>query len=287
MFVDFKIVKEKVPITEILRHYNLLDGMRPKSYQLIGRCPLKEGSSESFTVNREKNIWFCFSCKRGGDILDFVAAKEHVPLQQAGELVAKWFGITGNADVRAAEPTVIQKNEPLGFELKSLNAKRPELDVLGVRTETLERFGAGYASTGLLKGRLAIPIHNVDGVLVAYAGLALDTGEYLYPKAFRPELEVFMLHTFNRLNAGQKEITEVFLTTDPFEVLRLADSGNTALALMSRKLSDPQEGLLKTYVPVGTRLRLLKFLNDRATEHIAGRLARVFSVTTIDCVPSA
>jgi len=160
MFVDFRIVKEKVPITEILRYYDLLDAMRPKSNQLVGRCPLKEGASESFTVNREKNVWFCFSCRRGGDILDFVAAKERVPLQQAGELVAKWFGITGNPDVRRVEPVAIPQNEPLGFELKGLNAKRPELDVLGVRVETLEQFGAGYASTGLLKGRLAIPIYN-------------------------------------------------------------------------------------------------------------------------------
>jgi|GEM_PF-2571351 len=44
MFVDFKIIKEKVPITDVLRHYNLLEGMRPKSNQLVGRCPLKEVS---------------------------------------------------------------------------------------------------------------------------------------------------------------------------------------------------------------------------------------------------
>lgn len=286
MFVDFKIVKEKVPITDVLRHYNLLDGMRPKSNQLIGRCPLKEGTSESFTVNREKNVWFCFSCKRGGDVLDFVSIKERVTLQHAGELVAKWFGITGDIEQKAA-PVAIATNDPLGFELKSLSANHPQLEGLGIRPETLQQFGAGFAGTGLLKGRLAIPIHNVDGALVAYAGLALDTGEYLYPKTFRLELEVFMLHVLVRLEESRRGLSELCVTTDPLEVIRLAESGRAAVGLMHSKLSDTQEYLLKTHVPAGTHLRLLKFLNDRATEHIAGRLARVFSVTTIDCVESA
>jgi len=286
MFVDFKIVKEKVPITEVLRHYNLLDGMRPKSNQLVGRCPLKEGTSESFTVNREKNVWFCFSCKRGGDVLDLVAAKERVPLQQAGELVAKWFGITGDIEQKAA-PVVIARNEPLGFELKSLNATHPALRPLDISAETLIQFGAGYAQAGLLRGRLAIPIHNLDGVLVAYAGVAIDTGECLYPKTFRLELEVFMLHTFIRLDETERRIDELWVTPDPLEVIRLTKAGRPAIGLMHTKLSDTQEHLLKQTLPVGAHIRLLKFLNDRATEHIAGRLAKVFSVTTIDCVKNA
>ncbi len=35
----------------------------------------------------------------------------------------------------------------------------------------IKHFGLGSASRGLMKGRIAIPIHNENGELVAYAGL--------------------------------------------------------------------------------------------------------------------
>lgn len=49
--------------------------------------------SESFTVQRERVVWCCCSCKRGGDVLDFVALQERITLQKAGELLAGWFDI--------------------------------------------------------------------------------------------------------------------------------------------------------------------------------------------------
>ncbi len=36
----------------------------------------------------------------------------------------------------------------------------------------IKHFGLGSASRGLMKGRIAIPIHNENGELVAYAGLS-------------------------------------------------------------------------------------------------------------------
>lgn len=105
-------------------------------------------------------------------------------------------------------------------------------------------------------------------------------GRLAIRKLFRSSLRFIPL-LLMRLEENSRGLPELWLATELLEVIRLAESGRVAMGLMHAKLSDTQEHLLKTHVPAGTHLRLLRFLNDRATEHIAGRLAQVFSVTTI------
>src|SRR5215208_1423551 len=47
-------------------------GLRKAGKEQVGRCPLPdhEDKTPSFTVNAEKNLWFCHGCVRGGDVID-------------------------------------------------------------------------------------------------------------------------------------------------------------------------------------------------------------------------
>jgi DNA primase len=40
-----------------------------------GKCPLPdhEDETESFNVNTEKNLFFCYGCQRGGDIFKYLS----------------------------------------------------------------------------------------------------------------------------------------------------------------------------------------------------------------------
>ncbi len=69
-------------------------------------------------------------------------------------------------------PVVV--NPPLGFELKDLDAEHPYLLSRGFTPETIEHFGLGFCSRGLLKDRVAIPLHDMAGALVGYAGRVVD-----------------------------------------------------------------------------------------------------------------
>ena len=46
----------------------------------------------------------------------------------------------------------------------------PALAERGLTPETLTDFGVGFCAKGMMIGRLAIPIHNPQGEVVAYAG---------------------------------------------------------------------------------------------------------------------
>src|ERR1700741_2970407 len=60
-------------------------------------------------------------------------------------------------------------------------------------------FGLGYCPFGSMAGRIAIPIHNRNGKLVAYAGrwpgvLPRIRPKYKLPRSFRKTRELFNLH---------------------------------------------------------------------------------------------
>jgi DNA primase len=69
-------------------------------------------------------------------------------------------------------PVVV--NAPLDFELQGLDASHPYLLGRGFTPETIERFGLGYCSRGMLKNRVAIPLQDAAGALVGYAGRVVD-----------------------------------------------------------------------------------------------------------------
>ena len=64
--------KAKVPTIDLA---DLLCGpaqMRRIGAERVGQCPLPdhEDKTPSFTVNPEKNVWFCHGCQRGGDVVE-------------------------------------------------------------------------------------------------------------------------------------------------------------------------------------------------------------------------
>lgn len=84
---------------------------------------------------------------------------------------------------------------------------------------TFEAFGAGYAPKGILRGRLAIPIHSRDGLLLAYCGRTVknESPMLLFPSGFDPHSTIFNAH---RVMEG-----ELYLVRDPLDVLKAFESG--------------------------------------------------------------
>jgi hypothetical protein len=61
--------KEKVSVVELAEH--LGTRLRPSGKDLRGPCPIHGGKNPtSFAVNPEKDVWFCYSCLAGGDVVE-------------------------------------------------------------------------------------------------------------------------------------------------------------------------------------------------------------------------
>jgi DNA primase len=299
-FVSFAEVKQSVTMEAVLTRYGLFENLSRKGGNFAGTCPFCKGKSAcQFQVNPTKNAWYCFGCKAGGNVLDFVAKKEGVGVRTAALKLDSWFELglveegekpstpstpaetpkVAEEPPPAAEETLPTENPPLTFTLKTLDPSHAEIAALGLKTETIERFGAGYCSKGLLKGRLAIPIHNGRGELLAYAGLAVGEGEtprYLFPPKFHPALEIFNLH---RLMDVAEETGPLHLVPEIEGVLRLAEEGVTsALGLFDGSLSPEQEAAI-----VGALSLYEGFLlvGEGFEDRTVARLARYATVSWI------
>lgn len=297
-WVDFKEIKAKVSIVQILERYGCLESLAKSGNgdRLSGACPIHGGTNKThFRVSISKNCWNCFGkCQSGGNIIDFVSKKEEVPFRDAALLIQQWF--IGEPDEmpvpsektrydtsqleekprqRAplpppSEPTKEQEddepNASLRFELTKLDPAHPYLRERGLTEETIATFGLGYCGKGLLRGYIAIPIHNSDGELVAYAGRWPGTppegkGKYKLPEGFKKSLELFNYH---RAIASEDEAPLV-VVEGYFDAMKLHQAGyQRVVALMGSSLSKTQEGMLCRLCETPDERIILFFDGDEA-----------------------
>lgn len=254
IWVDFKEIKQKISIVQVLDYYGITN-LTDKGVKLVGPCPIHNGDSpQAFHADKEKNIWHCFSkCKRGGNILDFVALKEKIGIREAALKLQSIFLDTDEEEQTAEKPNRGKKekakkkeiiNPPLTFTL-NLMAKHPYLlKERNLKPETIERFGIGYCSKGVMAGHIAVPVHNEQGELVAYAGRRIkeddDKPKYKFPTGFQKQYVLYNLHRALKTDEDYLILVEGF-----FDVFRLYELGYpNAVALMGSSISELQQKLL-------------------------------------------
>ena len=302
-WVDFKAVKQAVSVEMALAYYGLML-RRIHSPSLRGRCPLpahaSRSSNQSFIVNTEKNAWACHSdsCmasrdgRTGGNVLDFVAAMERCSVRDAALKLQDWFAVTAAPFPRehiisAAEgsrsiaSTVAEEsNKPLAFTLRGTDPRHPYLAERGVDLKSAAHFGIGfYHGKGCMEGRIVIPIHNEDGVLVAYAGRNPGQREprYKFPPRFRKSLVLFNLHRAIR-HGKAVVVVEGF-----FDCFRVHQAGfPCVVALMGCSLSHRQEALLQQHFREVTLMLDGDNAGRRASATIVARLVTKLAVRAVE-----
>lgn len=247
-WVDFGAVKQAVSLEAVLRHYQV-PGLRKRGHQLVGRCPIHRGQrDDSFRASLSKNAFHCFACQAGGNVLNFVAAMEQCSIRQAAVWLQRWFSVGAPGEGRnVRNGELVRKKEgrnpPLPFVLTGVDHAHPYLVERGIDPATAVEFGVGfYARSGLLSGRVVIPIANARGQTVAYAGRAPDDSlpKYKLPAGFRKAWELFNLH-----RAAATGSKTVIVVEGYFDCLRVHRAGLPwVVALMGSSLSAEQENAL-------------------------------------------
>ncbi len=140
-----------------------------------------------------------------------------------------------------------ESNPPLNFTLQ-LKADHPHLTTdRGLKPETIAAFGVGYCPRGTLRGQIAIPIHDEDGDLVAYAGRRLkpadirEHGKYTFPKGFKKARVLYRYHAAK----AKKAEAGLILVEGFFAAMKLYEAGLTqTLASMGVEVSPYQANLI-------------------------------------------
>ncbi|MDB4020210.1 CHC2 zinc finger domain-containing protein [Planktomarina temperata] len=266
-YIDFKAVKANVDFLDVLSHYGITPTGRGKQIKI--NCPFHTDKTPSCGINLDRGLFNCFSCQSGGHVIDFVLRMEDLnpddakDRQQAAHLTVQIGGYDPDGDSpEPAKPKAKAKprkrtakakdeptdhNPPLDLSKISMELEMDHLffDDHGITDDMIDTFGLGYTSTGILKGRIVIPIYNVDDQIVAFAGrhasqdVPDDVPRYKLPKAFHKSLELFNLNRAITLPGKHITIVEGYWST-----MRLHLHGIPCVATMGTSISPEQVELL-------------------------------------------
>ena len=149
-------VREKNDIVDIISQYVSL---KKKGSSYFGLCPFHNEKSPSFSVSREKQMYYCFGCGQGGNVYTFLMEYNRLSFVEALKELAARAGV----ELPEAEQTPEERRQAdARVTLKEMNKKaavyfhyllkssRGEhamayLKERGISEEMIKHFGLGYA----------------------------------------------------------------------------------------------------------------------------------------------
>ena len=223
-FVDFAALKERVSLHQGMQMLGLT--LKQSGAQYRGACPVHGGGDRTLVVTPGKGF-YCFAEKKGGDVIQLVAHVKQIANREAAEEIDRHFGIsltTPKPQSPSERPPAPQAREQRqGFDPAAyaarLDPSADALQALGLAPETYKAFSAGYASGGVNRGKLALPLHDRAGTCIAYFGRTLkdESPKLTFPNGVDPMAHIFNAH---RIQAG-----ELYLVRDPLQVLSAYEAG--------------------------------------------------------------
>ena len=79
-------IKNRLDIVDIVSSYI---NLQQSSGNFKAVCPFHNEKTPSFMVSREKQIWHCFGCDKGGDLISFVEEYEGIEFKEAIRILAE------------------------------------------------------------------------------------------------------------------------------------------------------------------------------------------------------
>ncbi len=177
-------VKRKADIVDLVSEYVTL---KKGGKNFLGLCPFHKEKTPSFTVNRDKQIFYCFGCGEGGNILTFLMKMSDMSFPEAVRHLAGKTGVVipekimtrqekESSGVRS-EVSRVNKMAAAYFS-KNLFSQagkeaRDYLKKRGMQDDVIREFGLGYAIDGWRHLRDYFEKTGISLKLVEQSGLVI------------------------------------------------------------------------------------------------------------------
>ena len=173
----FNYIKERVTITDVVSEYATL---RKAGLYLKGRCPFHHEKTASFSVSPHKDIFYCFGCHVGGDVISFIAKVENCSQFEAVKFLADRYHIDIPADMltqaQGSGETSEQKNHYFMVHqliatwcTQQLVRKKEVMQYLnarGINQHSIDYFTIGYFPGGPTAIKQLLSYANQRNVLL-------------------------------------------------------------------------------------------------------------------------
>ena len=149
-------VRARSDIVDVISQYVKL---QKKGSSYFGLCPFHNEKSPSFSVNRDKQMYYCFGCGAGGDAYAFLMEYENYSFPEAVQHLAQQAGVELPVVEESREDRARRdhKSMLLGIQKQAAGyyhyqlkqdcgaQARAYLDSRRLTAETIHQFGLGYA----------------------------------------------------------------------------------------------------------------------------------------------
>lgn len=153
----FTFIKTQISILDVINEYSPL---KKAGLYWKGHCPFHNEKTASFTVSPHKEIFYCFGCSRGGDVVAFISAVENCTALEAVHHLAERYGITIPESIlkNTTEPKTEEKKKYTDIchhfllwshaHLKKSSEAIRYLSGRGFTQESVNSFSLGYFPGG-------------------------------------------------------------------------------------------------------------------------------------------
>ncbi len=153
-------IRDRIDLFDVISRYVTLT-KTGQNYK--GLCPFHSEKSPSFSVSPSRQMFHCFGCGIGGDAFTFLIKREGLGFMEAVQELAKLAGVPLTLEARGGKDEGAQSGRERYQQLHAIAAEwfytnltttdlgknaRHYLDHRGITTETIKKFGVGYAPPG-------------------------------------------------------------------------------------------------------------------------------------------
>lgn len=219
-------IKNVISQTDIVEVVQTKISLKKSGSNYQALCPFHNENSPSFSVNANKQFFYCFGCHASGDAINFLMRHDNLSFMDALEILAKKVGLvipSHNTEKKSHHPDSYKllrdmtlscrqdlQGQPLGYLTKR-----------GIAMSTIRKFHVGYCGPTYLswfnknshhKGKLLLsagvasssdrakvapkffkrimfPIQDSTGKVIGFGGRILDNGKPKYLNS--PETDIF------------------------------------------------------------------------------------------------
>ena len=187
-------IRSKNDIVDVISSYVRLE---KKGSSYFGLCPFHNEKSPSFSVSRQKQMYYCFGCGAGGNVFTFLMEYENFSFLEALKYLADRAGVelpepeySGEAKKRADIKAILLEMNKVAAQYFYVQLLRPQgghaltyLKDRKLSDDTIKAFGLGYSnkySDDLYK---FLKSKGYKDEMIAQAGLiSVDEKQGVYDK---------------------------------------------------------------------------------------------------------
>jgi len=175
-------IRSRANIVDIISEYVTFK-KAGKNY--LALCPFHSEKTPSFHVNEEKQIFYCFGCQKGGDVITFLREINNLSFVEAVSQLAHRYGLSlpppssYRKEKATDQETFLEINEKAMHFFHHVLMQRPEGEVgrkylkkRGIDQKIWETFKLGYAletwdglATFLNKSKIPLPLAKRLGLI--------------------------------------------------------------------------------------------------------------------------